>query len=330
MDIHTGFRFHPRVTQVGTWWGAGGHTELYVVEGESLAVIDTGCRDAPDRYLQPALESMGRGLAQVTHVLNTHGHFHHAGGDARAGAPVYMAAGDRDLAADLDLQFDECFAIDYLAAGQAGRLDAARERFKQTAEPARVDHILEDGDVIDLGKGVALRVIHSPGHSAGSVCFFWEREGILITGDSVCGAGSRPGAMPVIFDPERYGRSVARLATIDSSVLCLGHHYRVPGLTPDSIKFRDDVAPFLRASLEADERISQEVFRAIQAHPGAGLRVIVAAALKRLVETLDVAVDAATGLPQWGGVSAVYSNWRRFGGGPLEAASLEETDAGNH
>ena len=39
---HTDFKFHPQVTQVGCYWGSGGHTELYLLEGERLAVVDTG------------------------------------------------------------------------------------------------------------------------------------------------------------------------------------------------------------------------------------------------------------------------------------------------
>lgn len=43
-------------------------------------------------------------------------------------------------------------------------------------------HELSDGDVIALG-GVSFRVVETPGHTKGSVCFLHEQEGILIVGD---------------------------------------------------------------------------------------------------------------------------------------------------
>lgn len=43
---------------------------------------------------------------------------------------------------------------------------------------------LEDDQVIDLGSD-RLRVIHTPGHTSGSVCFYLENEGLLFTGDTL-------------------------------------------------------------------------------------------------------------------------------------------------
>jgi glyoxylase-like metal-dependent hydrolase (beta-lactamase superfamily II) len=46
------------------------------------------------------------------------------------------------------------------------------------------DHFLTDGEVV-FSEGVPMRVIHTPGHSGGSVCFFLEKEKILISGDTL-------------------------------------------------------------------------------------------------------------------------------------------------
>jgi glyoxylase-like metal-dependent hydrolase (beta-lactamase superfamily II) len=56
---------------------------------------------------------------------------------------------------------------------------------------------LQDGDELDLGRALVLRVLHTPGHTPGSISLYWEREGILFTGDSLQGRGSRPGWMPL-------------------------------------------------------------------------------------------------------------------------------------
>ncbi len=83
MSIHTDFKFHPQVTQIGCYWGGGGHSELYLLEGDRLAIIDTGCVDTPKEFIAPALETMGCTLRDIAVVINTHGHFDHAGGDAQ-------------------------------------------------------------------------------------------------------------------------------------------------------------------------------------------------------------------------------------------------------
>lgn len=54
-------------------------------------------------------------------------------------------------------------------------------KVKDLPEP---DIILEDGSMIEH-----LRVIHTPGHSKGSVCFYWEEENILFSGDTLFAQG---------------------------------------------------------------------------------------------------------------------------------------------
>src|SRR5437867_2423660 len=47
MTPHTDLKFHRQLTQIGCYWGNGGHTELYLLEGDRLALIDTGVADTP-------------------------------------------------------------------------------------------------------------------------------------------------------------------------------------------------------------------------------------------------------------------------------------------
>ena len=43
---------------------------------------------------------------------------------------------------------------------------------------------MEDGDVIDVD-GESLKVIHTPGHTRGSVCFYTEKTKVCFTGDTI-------------------------------------------------------------------------------------------------------------------------------------------------
>jgi len=48
----------------------------------------------------------------------------------------------------------------------------------------RVDHKLKDGEVIKFG-GQELKVIHTPGHSRGGVCFYSQKDSLMFSGDTL-------------------------------------------------------------------------------------------------------------------------------------------------
>jgi hydroxyacylglutathione hydrolase len=50
--------------------------------------------------------------------------------------------------------------------------------------PSSLDHRLEDGMNVTVGS-LSFKVIHTPGHSPGSVCFFEPSEGVLFSGDTL-------------------------------------------------------------------------------------------------------------------------------------------------
>ena len=68
------------------------------------------------------------------------------------------------------------------------------------------DMPLKDGQVLEAG-GATLAVIHTPGHSPGGVCLYWESEGVLFSGDTLFQGG--PGAT---------GRSYSDFPTIIDSI----------------------------------------------------------------------------------------------------------------
>lgn len=314
MQPHNEFRFHRQVVQIGCYWGTGGHTELYLLEGDTLAIVDTGVSDTPANYIAPALESYGLTLKDVDLILNTHGHHDHAGGNAEvvaaSGAKVWMHEADAKIAEDSDYQFDTYFANKDILTGRRDRLDASRASLKTTAgRRATVDRRLVDGDLLDLGKGIKLRVVNTPGHTRGSVCFYWESEGLVLAGDAVMGQSGRPGGFPLIYFPTDYVRTIDRLLEMDIAILGLGHHYRTLTVPRDSIHFGPSVKAYLWASREIADIIEDSVRQAAAAHAGAGFLEVAQAATDIAALKLPI-TKGEDGLPLTGSVEAFYGYWQ--------------------
>jgi glyoxylase-like metal-dependent hydrolase (beta-lactamase superfamily II) len=78
---------------------------------------------------------------------------------------------------------------------------------------------IADGAEFGPSDDVRLRAIHTPGHSADSVCYYLETEGVLFTGDTILGASST-----TIADLGTYLSSLAQLRDLPNlRLLCPGH-----------------------------------------------------------------------------------------------------------
>ena len=95
-----------------------------------------------------------------------------------------------------------------------------------------VGRAVEDGEVLAVGNGV--RVIHTPGHTPGSVRYHLERAGVLFTVFSDGRAISRSAPYPKSSRSD-LRRSLSRLASLDFDVLCGGHGTPLVGGASDRL-----------------------------------------------------------------------------------------------
>lgn len=135
---------------------------LHLEGGSDAVVIDPG--SSPEQ-LRQAIDTAG--LKPVL-ILATHGHFDHVGA-VHALALAYSAA----------------FACHPLDQPQ---LDALEDTYMfygmgSTKKP-RINRELKDGDIIEAA-GFSLKVIHTPGHTPGGLCFYHAESGSLFSGDTL-------------------------------------------------------------------------------------------------------------------------------------------------
>ena len=147
----------------------------------TLGIYQTNCyfvyREDSDKVLvfDPAdhgekIEAaLGQHGLHTAAILLTHGHFDHIGGCAElkvaASEPVKIYAGEAEK--------------DFL-------LDTKSNLSKDMGRPVTVtaDVYLQDGEELDLD-GIRIKVLATPGHTAGGVSYYFPEGGFLICGDTL-------------------------------------------------------------------------------------------------------------------------------------------------
>lgn len=149
----------------------------YLVEGtEWAALIDTGmgigdvCAEVENLTQKPIV------------VLNTHAHWDHVGGDHLFDAVAIHPAEADDLA---HVCCPAWVREQFTRPGIFPRpLPPGFAPATYEVQPVQATQLLGQGTLIDLG-GRQLQVLHTPGHSPGSICLLDEERRFLFTGDTI-------------------------------------------------------------------------------------------------------------------------------------------------
>jgi glyoxylase-like metal-dependent hydrolase (beta-lactamase superfamily II) len=209
----------PRVYQLGGRWGTGAWgANVFLLLGESLTLIDTGFKGRAAHILKE-VERLGYSRFDVDSIIITHHHVDHVG----SLAALKKAAKAKVVAHPADAPY-----ID----GRLPQPGPARLRWLSkvmaplrrlwAAAPAAVDILVNDGDEIPALGGI--KVLHTPGHTPGSICLFLQQEGIVIVGDVITHRFglSLPSKMFTV-DMTQELQSIKRVVSLDFDVICFGH-----------------------------------------------------------------------------------------------------------
>ncbi len=175
-----------------------------VLVGDALALVDTGVASTAPAIFD-YIESIDRKPEEIAHVIHTHSHFDHIGGNgliAHRARPRFWASGiEKGMIEDLDYQ---------------NRVRPVGKMREAASGPVKVDGRLSEGDEISLG-GVLVQVLHTPGHSEGSLSFFIPEDGVLICGDVL----PEPGALPIYEGVASTLQSLQKLKSIGEARVLL-------------------------------------------------------------------------------------------------------------
>ncbi|MDV5144088.1 MBL fold metallo-hydrolase [Streptomyces sp. SBC-4] len=183
---------------------------------EELTLVDAGWAGSADATTE-AIRAAGLDPDRLRRIVLTHCHRDHVG--------AAQELADRHGAEILAHRLDAPVVRGEAPVPEPDLLDWELPLYEHgltvpVAPPTRVDRELEDGEELGFGDGAV--VVHTPGHTPGSLAVHLPRHGVLFTGDTVA---SVPDVMFGVFHVDRAlaMESMRRLAKLAPSVLCCGH-----------------------------------------------------------------------------------------------------------
>lgn len=134
-------------------------TNCYIfadLDSKEAALIDPGSDGAG---IISEVEKYG---LNIKCIINTHGHGDHISSNGKFEAPIYIHRLDADFLRDSKLNLSASFGL--------------------AIKSPSADHLLEDGDIIKIGD-LELKVLHTPGHTPGSISLL--NDGVVFSGDTL-------------------------------------------------------------------------------------------------------------------------------------------------
>ena len=184
--------------------GVGFESNMYLIDKEVLVDTGTGLFFP---QIRENLINLGIDPKKIKLIVNTHCHFDHVGGDKSF----------RDLCnAEIAIHESDARAL------EEGDNDLTlATMFGKKMKSITVDRRLKERDKIKTSN-FCFEVIHTPGHTPGSICLYESKKKILISGDTLFSDGIGRSDLPG-GDSDLLRESLKKLSKLKITYLLPGH-----------------------------------------------------------------------------------------------------------
>lgn len=203
------------IYQMGGARGTGVFSaNIYLLVDTGLTIIDTGYKGRISQICGEIKRS-GFSISEVENIIITHHHVDHTGNlslmKEMTEAKIIVHKSDAPfIEGKLPQPYPR--ALSYIKFLES----------LWTASPVNVNVRVDDNDVLPILRGI--RVVHTPGHTPGSICLLIPQEGVLIVGDVI--ANTRGLSLPskrFTADMAQEIQSIRKIAALDFDAICFGH-----------------------------------------------------------------------------------------------------------
>ena len=191
-----------------------GVSNFYIVVDKEIFVVDTGMPGNAGKIIKYLENELHHEPKDIKTIVITHHHFDHTGSLDKlkkiTGAKVAVSGEDAEYLTDEKSQAGSALMIPLIKL----------LNFIYRIKPVKPDIILGEGDHVG-----DYQVIHTPGHTPGSICLYNPINKVIFTGDNLQYADGKikgPGSR-LIPEPEQYKKSIEKLGELDIGMILTGH-----------------------------------------------------------------------------------------------------------
>lgn len=202
-------------------------SNCYLIEDEEMMLIDTGNPGNSKKIINYVKNTLNRKPQDIKTIIITHHHFDHIGSleelKRATGAKIAAHKDDANYIADTEKPEEPLISKIFI------------NLLKIIYRPKAVkpDILLEENNEI-----CGYRVIHTPGHTPGSICLHNENNKVIFVGDNLTDKMDKIGGPPGIFtlNMKQANKSIKKLENLDIDVIFTGHGKPITSKAKDKLR----------------------------------------------------------------------------------------------
>ena len=238
---------------------------VYVFVGTTASlIVDTGIDGSVDEAILPYLRNVGIDAAHIRYVVSTHCDFDHTGGNAAAAERFPNALFishllDQPMVDDVDLLINERYG-EFIDDHGYDDVDENSKRFiREVTRTVPTDIGVVGGERLRLSHDWWVELVHTPGHSFGSLSVWDPRSRTIAIGDAVLSRGlltvsGEPAFPPTYRYVDSYRATIQQLRTRKRTWIATAHYPLMSSeseqFLADSLAYTDEVESVVVSELE--------------------------------------------------------------------------------